>query len=106
MYENASHVHPVLELCRVRVTTDHIMSFLRGLQEVYEDASHVHLVLELCRGGELVARAKERHYSERTVGWGSIDMNNVCLILMTSGVLEEGNYYTKRVLGCSGANIE
>ena len=40
------------------------------MQEVYEDGTHVHLVLELCKGGELVARTKGRHYSERTVSNG------------------------------------
>ena len=38
-----------------------------NLVAVYEDADCVHLVMELCRGGELLARARKAHYSERTV---------------------------------------
>ena len=38
-----------------------------NLVAVYEDADNVHLVMELCRGGELLARARKAHYSERTV---------------------------------------
>ena len=38
-----------------------------NLVAVYEDADYVHLVMELCRGGELLARARKAHYSERTV---------------------------------------
>lgn len=38
-----------------------------NLIAVYEDADCVHLVMELCRGGELLARARKAHYSERTV---------------------------------------
>ena len=38
-----------------------------ALEAVYEDDAAVHLVMELCRGGELLARARSAHYSERTV---------------------------------------
>lgn len=37
------------------------------LNEVFEDADNVYLVMEYCRGGELLHRIGERHYSERTV---------------------------------------
>jgi calcium-dependent protein kinase len=50
-----------------------VLKRLRGnlnvacLEGVYEDATHVHLVMEYCKGGELVHRIGDRHYSERTV---------------------------------------
>ena len=50
-----------------------VLKRLRGslnvasLLEVQEDDTHVHLLLEHCKGGELVHRIGDRHYSERTV---------------------------------------
>ena len=50
-----------------------VLKRLRGslnvacLEEVYEDDTHVHLLMEYCKGGELVHRIGDRHYSERTV---------------------------------------
>ncbi len=37
------------------------------LEDVFEDDKNVYIVMELCRGGELLQKINNRHYSERTV---------------------------------------
>jgi calcium-dependent protein kinase len=37
------------------------------LEDVYEDDTHAHIIMEYCRGGELMHRIGQRHYSEKTV---------------------------------------
>ena len=37
------------------------------LEDIFEDDTSVHIITEICKGGELVHRIGNKHYSERTV---------------------------------------
>lgn len=60
-------------------------------KQVYEDDTDVHIVMEYCRGGELWTRIGNKHYTERTVSFITVQL--ACVIMTVLLVHAAGSQF-------------